>query len=125
MAASGEVGERQRRAARNQTLFRAINERVKALNEDFSVLTPMGDWVCECADMRCVERLALRPDEYEAVRRNPTCFVVAPSDAHVLPEVEAVVERTDRYWVVTKIGEGGDVARQTDPRSEGPLPLKT
>jgi hypothetical protein len=98
---------------------------VRALNKDVSLMLPMGEWICECADTTCVAHLELSADEYEAVRRNPTYFIVTPSDEHVLPQVEAVVEKTERYWVVTKIGHGGEVARRTDPRSTGPLPLKT
>jgi hypothetical protein len=85
----------------------------------------MGDWVCECADTSCVDRLEMTADEYEAVRKNPACFVVAPSDEHVLPDVEAVTEQSERYWVVIKIGAGGEVARSADPRSEAPFPAST
>jgi hypothetical protein len=125
MTVSDRSHEQEERAARNQTLFRAINEQVKALNDGFSLLTATGEWVCECANTSCIEYLELSAEEYEAVRKNPTCFVVAPSDEHVFPEVEAVVERTERYWVVAKTGPAGEVARRTDPRSTGPLPLKT
>jgi hypothetical protein len=125
MTVSDRSNEQEERAARNQTLFREINEQVKALNEGFSLLTPMGEWVCECANTRCVEHLELSAEEYEAVRKNPTCFVVAPSDEHVFLDVEAVVKTTERYWVVAKTGPAGEVARRNDPRSTGPLPLKT
>jgi hypothetical protein len=122
MAVTDDSEGQQERAAQNQALFRQINERVRDLNASFSPLTPMGEWVCECAETSCTEHLELRADEYEAVRKNPTCFIVAPSDEHVLEEVEEVVERAERYWVVAKIGRGGEVARRTDPRSTGPLP---
>jgi hypothetical protein len=125
MAVSEDTNEQRERAARNQALFREINEHVKDLNDGFSLLTPTGEWICECAHTSCVERLELTAEEYEAVRRNPTYFIIAPSDEHLVDGVEEVVERMERYWVVTKIGRGGEVARQTDPRSTGPLPLKT
>jgi hypothetical protein len=39
------------------------------------------------------------------VRENPTHFAVVTSDEHVIPDVERVVERHARYWVVEKVGE--------------------
>jgi hypothetical protein len=53
--------------------------------------------------------------EYARVRSSPERFVVVPG--HVLPEVEHVVERTDAYEVVEKIGAGARLARRTDPRA--------
>jgi hypothetical protein len=125
MAVSDHSDEQHERAAQNQALYREINEQVRALNEGFSLLTPMGEWVCECTNATCVEHLKLSAEDYEAVRKNPTRFVVAPSDEHVFLDIEAIVAKTERYWVVTKTGPAGEVARRTDPRSTGPLPLKT
>jgi hypothetical protein len=108
------------RAARNQSLFREINERVKQLNEGFSLVLPVGEWICECADDTCVERIELSAAEYEAVRVDGRHFLVAPGDEHVLLDVERVTERTDRYWVVEKFGIAGEMADRFDPRSEKP-----
>jgi hypothetical protein len=107
------------RAARNQSLFREINERVRDLNEGFSLVLPLGDWVCECADHLCAERIALSAAEYEGIRQNGARFVVAPGDAHVWPDVEHVMERTDRYWVVETIGEAAAESERVDPRLRG------
>lgn len=106
--------DRQERAARNQSLFREINERVEALNVAFNDLLPLGDWVCECADDTCVERVFLSLKQYEAVRSESTRFVVLPG--HVDEAVEKTVERTDGYWVVEKIEVAAEIARETDPR---------
>jgi hypothetical protein len=108
------------RAARNQSLFREINERVKQLNEGFSLVLPVGEWICECADDTCVERIELSAAEYEAVRIDGRHFLVAPGDEHVFLDVERVTERTDRYWVVEKFGTAGEMADRFDPRSEKP-----
>ena len=108
---------RELRAAKNQTLFREINERVKDLNEAFSALTESGDWVCECANETCIERISLTLEEYETVRSEGASFFVAPSDDHVWPEVERITERAERYWVVEKHGDGGRLARDNDPRT--------
>lgn len=94
--------EREARGGRTANLFRDVNERLREINAGFSELLPYGDWACECADETCNERVALTPEEYEAVRIDATHFVVAPSPQHVAGRSETVVERTDRYWVVEK-----------------------
>ncbi len=104
-------------AARTQSLFRVVNERVKEVNEAFSILVPLGDWICECARHDCAERLALTLAEYSGLRAHPREFAVAPSDLHVLPDVERVVDRTDRFWVVEKYGEAGRLAEQVYTRA--------
>lgn len=117
MTTETERHDREARAGRNQSLFREINERMRELNEGFSLAAPTADWVCECANDACTERIELTPQEYEALRRHGASFAVAPGDAHVVPEAERVVERLERYWIVEKTGEAGAVAEQLDPRS--------
>jgi hypothetical protein len=102
------------RAARHQSLFREVNERVADLNETFSPLDPMGEWICECADERCFEPMSLTLAEYEAIREHAARFPVLPG--HERPEVETVVEANDRYLVVEKIGAARAVAVEHDPR---------
>jgi hypothetical protein len=106
--------ERAIQAARNQTLFRAVNERINTLNEHFSVL-PIAEWVCECADDTCTERIQLTPAEYEAIRKHPNRFPILPG--HELVDVEVVVEAHDRYLVVEKLGAAKDYATAHDPRA--------
>ncbi len=110
--------DRGTRAARNQSLFREINERVKQLNEGFSMVLPLGEWICECADDTCVERIELTAAAYETVRNDGTHFVVAPNDQHVLLDVERVTERNALYWVVEMFGTAGEMAGEFDPRSQ-------
>jgi hypothetical protein len=118
--------DRETRAAQNQTLFREINERVKELNEGFSLLSPVGEWICECANDTCTELIEMTAAEYEAIRSDGARFFVATDDEHVWPDIEQVTEHGERYWVVEKTGHAGSVARSHDPRSdEGPLPLRT
>jgi hypothetical protein len=108
--------DRAGRAARNQSLFREINERVKQLNDGFSMVLPVGEWICECADDTCVERIELSAQAYEVVRADGTHFIVAPGDAHVFPEVERITERSELYWVVEKFGRAGEAADRLNPR---------
>jgi hypothetical protein len=101
------------RAAKNQSLFREVNEQVRALGARSS--TEHRQFVCECLDIDCAETLELELEEYEVVRRHPARFFVLPG--HEDPAVEAVVEKTIRYFVVEKIGVAGEVAAAHHPRS--------
>jgi hypothetical protein len=111
------VGERERRLARNETLYREVNERVSELAEQFEAETdsPVG-FICECGAADCTEPIPMILAEYEAIRAEPTHFAVLPG--HELPEIESVVERHLAYLVVEKREEEAQgVARETDPRS--------
>src|SRR4051812_28071196 len=107
--------KRERHAAKNQSLFREVNERVRDMNSKTDLLLELSDWVCECADETCMARIQLTPREYEHIREYPTHFAVAPG--HVVPDVETVVDRQAGFWIVEKIGEAADVAEELDPRS--------
>ena len=96
-----------------------MNERVREINETFAHFVPLGDWICECADQRCSERVALTQEEYEVVRSNPRRFVVAPADEHFFADIETLREQSERYWVVEKFGIAGDLAAKVDPRRVG------
>jgi hypothetical protein len=107
--------DREARAATNHALFREVNERVKEVNDGFSLVLPLGDWICECANDTCIERIQLSATEYEAVRRGQARFLVAPTDEHVWAEVEQVIERNDHYWIVENIGHTTTAADRLDP----------
>ena len=106
-------------SARTQSLFRDVNERVREINTAFKEQVPLGDWVCECAETACTKRIGLTTPEYEAIRAHPRRFAVAASDYHVVDEIEDVVERQDRFWVVEKHGPAGELAEKVDPRRIG------
>jgi hypothetical protein len=112
------VGEREKRLARNEALYREVNERVAEVAEQFlevQVQTPVG-FVCECGTAGCTEPITTSLAEYEAIRAEPTRFAVVPG--HELPEIETVVERHSSYLVVEKREEDAEeVARETDPRA--------
>jgi hypothetical protein len=99
------------RAARSQSLFREVNERIVELTNTWPA---EPQFVCECEQTSCAETITLTAEEYEAVRSDPGCFLVALG--HNVPEVEETVRRTDRYLVVRKLGKGHDLAVEFDPR---------
>ena len=111
------VGAREDRIARNEALFRSVNERVRELATSMSSSEPETvAFVCECGDSDCAATVELTIAEYEAVRADPTHFFVV--SGHETPHVEQVIERRERYHVVRKHeGESG-IAIRTDPRSQ-------
>ena len=111
-----ESDARADRAARNEALFRRVNERLEEVNEAFEPLTDHSEFVCECADAGCAERIEVKLAAYEAVRSVPTQFLVKPQ--HVLSHDERVVEEHDDYFVVEKIGHAGERARDLDERTD-------
>lgn len=86
------------RAARNQALFRAVNEKIRGVNSDFGELTGTFTVACECAESCCFEMLELPIDVYERIRESPYRFVVLPD--HVDPLVEDIVGAEDGFTVV-------------------------
>ncbi len=100
------------RAARNQSMFRAVNDHLTgdgaAAGAEKLVIA------CECADPQCTETLEITPSEYEQIRASANRFAVR--DGHVYPDVEDVVESSERFLVVSKRGEGGKLATALDPR---------
>ena len=100
--------EREIRAARNQALFRAVNENLKMLNEAFATASETFVIACECADSNCVKMLEIHPHEYLEIRAEPRHFAVLPG--HVYPEVEDVVRETETFVVVEKRGTAAEVA---------------
>ena len=113
---SGSAPERDAvRAARNEILLRKYNEHLE--RDRLRVQPQMAEWLCECADEDCAQAVKLSIAEYEEVRSEATQFLVAPGPDHVDPAIESVVRRTERYWVVAKVGVAADMAEAAqDPR---------
>jgi len=105
--------EREVRAARNQSLFRAVNEQMRGLDQVFATVTETFTIACECADTSCLEKLEIHPHEYLAVRSEPRQFAVLPG--HVYSDVETVVRESYAYVVVEKIAAAGAVAEVMAP----------
>ena len=102
--------EREVAAARNQSMFRHVNERIKDLNRSLASVSDVYEVACECADTSCVDTIAITPPEYAAIRENPRHFAVLPG--HVYPDVERVVREADAYVVVEKLGAAGALAEE-------------
>jgi hypothetical protein len=110
------VNERGKRVAKNEVLFREVNERLRELGEGFALVSDKAEFVCECGDGSCVEQVQMPLEAYEEVRSDPKRFFVV--QGHELPEFEKVIEDKGDYLVVEKLPGGpSGVAIRDDPRS--------
>jgi hypothetical protein len=111
----GAVSGEKEKDARNQALFREVNERI----EEFAMGFDGGghdSYVCECGNPQCAEPMELTRAEYEAVREHANRFAVV--SAHENPATETVIEQHGRYSIVEALAGGASrIARETDPRS--------
>lgn len=98
----------EQRAARNESLFREVNENIAKLEGRYGTSVAETVFICECSNDRCTEHVPLDVETYHRVREHPRRFVVLPG--HVDGTVEAVVETTPGYLVVQKTGAAGDIA---------------
>lgn len=44
----------------------------------------LSEWLCECADQTCTEKIELTPQHYEKIREQSTHFIVALGNKHVV-----------------------------------------
>ena len=107
---------RETRLAKNEMLFREINEQIKQSADRHGIDAHMYEFLCECSNIDCTLRLHMTVTAYERLRADPTQFAVAPG--HELPEIERVVEDCDGYSIVQKHGEAAELGRKEDPRRD-------
>jgi hypothetical protein len=113
------VATSEERVARNEALFREINERVEDVADSFDVRGERGslriEFVCECGSLACLDRIELTRAQYEAVRADPRRFAVVRG--HEDPAVARTVEQHATFAVVEKLDDAAKVAVEHDPRS--------
>ena len=110
--------ERLERQARNESLTRNVNEQVATLDAravGWAGPDRLFDFHCECGrGDGCGERVQMTLEEYERVRQQQDRFAVVPG--HESDEIEHVVERSERFFLVDKSDAyepfvGGDAAQ--------------
>jgi hypothetical protein len=106
--------DRQERLAKNESLFRTLNENIRGLASKLDGREPF-QFICECSTSGCFERLSLTLAEYERIRQDGIHFLLA--DGHEDIEIEQVIAHRDEYVVVEKDGVAGLVAEDDDPRA--------
>ena len=93
--------DRKQRIEENEKLFREVNERVAQMQTAYAQ-DPDPEWVCECGDETCFEKIVVALDEYREVRGHDNWFVIKPG--HEKLDVEQVVRERGAYLVVQKDG---------------------
>jgi hypothetical protein len=91
------MSPRESRYAKNQALYRSVNDRIATLT---------GNWwagqrlliICECANTGCAKQIDVSLADYERVRELPDWFLIKPG--HVVPEVEQVIEQHEGYDII-------------------------
>jgi len=91
-----------------------VNEAILQQALRFGGIDDEYEFICECSDYRCQDRLTLTLRDYEHIRAEGTRFVIAPG--HTRPERELVVETNAHHVVVEKDGLAGLLADFADPR---------
>jgi hypothetical protein len=104
------------RKAENEAIFRDANEKIATVRRGLQHVEGRTPFFCECEDDECRELVRLDFGEYEAVRANPTAFIIARGHPYTSGRV---LDDRDAYLVVEKHGEAGRVAVDRDPRSGG------
>jgi hypothetical protein len=97
---SAEQEERERRAAQNQLLFRAVNEQIVEMTEKFRSDLSDLNLVCECWDTTCTGTVRVRLEDYKRLDRTGNMLIVL--QGHEDLHVEDVVDQVDGYVVVRK-----------------------
>ena len=109
------MSEEEIRIGRTEALFRDVNERIAESAQRFEA--DETQFVCECADPSCADRIELSLEDYERVREDATHFVLV--EGHVDERVERVITQRRKYSIVEKFNS---VVRKTvvslDPRAE-------
>ena len=111
----GRPVSREERLARNEDFFRSVNERIRDIADRHGSDLHDYEFLCECSDPACLERVTLSLDEYEAVRADATRFVLA--EGHTDATIERVVETAPDHVVVEKVGVAAEVVQELDPRA--------
>ena len=108
--------ERTRRIARNEALYRQLNERIEEIKEASGARGTKFEIVCECGKEDCTEMMVVSYAVYERTRANSARFLVKPG--HEEPDLATVVEEHRGYVVSEKVtAEARRLAEHTDPRS--------
>jgi hypothetical protein len=110
------MADREVRIAHTEALFRDVNERIAESAERFNARD--AEFVCECADPACAERVPALLEQYEEVRSDGTHFLLSPG--HDLPEVERVVRWPHKRSVVVEKFNAvvARTVRRLDPRAD-------
>ena len=107
--------DRRDRLARNESLFRSINEDLeRGLHTVRLDDRELSGFVCECSRRDCSDLVHIELAQYEEIRSDPRRFLVAPG--HELIEVEDVVAGGENFRIVQKHDDVAAIVEADDPR---------
>jgi hypothetical protein len=86
------------RIARTQSLFREVNERIAETAGRFD--SDEAEFVCECADATCTDRIDVSIERYESVRSDGATFLL--TSGHEDERVEQIVTAEENVTIVEK-----------------------
>jgi hypothetical protein len=93
--------ERKRRVGQNEQGFRDYNNRkLQHASVDETDDQEPIQFVCECGDKDCDQRLVITAAGFTTAHSAPNRFIVKPG--HVYPDVERVVTENETFAVVEK-----------------------
>ena len=99
--------------ARTEIAFREVNERIAENAQRFD--SGSTEFICECNDSTCSERIEVSLEEYERVRADGTRFLLAPG--HGDGSIEKVVDHRGHFVVVEKVQTAARaLVRRLNPR---------
>lgn len=105
--------EDKEKQGKTEAIFRDVNERIAYNAESLGQRRP--EFLCECSDPNCTERVEATLEEYEEVRADATTFLLAPG--HEAREIERVIADRGRYEIVEKMDRlVRAVVRRRNPR---------
>ena len=99
------------RKAKNEAVFREVNERIESVAAEFGV-PGEASFVCECGNAQCTEMLSMTLNEYREIRSQERRFAILPGHENLA--LERVVCSNHRFAVVEKIASGGMLADAPD-----------
>jgi hypothetical protein len=85
---------------KNNQIFRAANERIRAKAEEYDSPLERIPFICECAREDCVQIVRLTASEYAAVRANPRQYFTAPGHEVDEHDVGRAVTHEQGYVIV-------------------------
>jgi hypothetical protein len=105
------------RLATNEAVFREINDHIEHAATAHGGDSHLYEFVCECSDEQCLERVHTTLAEYRHARADSRRFLVVKG--HVIQEIEHVVEAVRDHVIIEKDGTAGIVAIELDERTDG------
>ena len=104
------MDERLERAARNESLLRAVNREIEQASEELGDRAGDIEVLCECGRDGCDALIRMSMSEYEAAHAQQDRFVVVPG--HEDSRLEGTVAEGPGYLIVDKYGDAEEIVER-------------